>query len=122
MTRPVFNIEINQNATFKMSLQLTSTGSIPLDITSWSFSGSVKQNYTDADPPLVFFTASIIDVPNAVVEFSLTPYQTERLSESNYYYDFIGTNYSTTPDEVYRILEGKVKVYPGVTDSSLTDL
>jgi hypothetical protein len=58
----------------------------------------------------------------SIIEFSLTPYQTAVLAQPSYYYDFIGTNYVTTPDEVYRILEGKVKVYPGVTDSSLTDL
>jgi hypothetical protein len=115
ISRPIYNIEVNQNATFKLSLELRDSASVLIPINSWSFSGSIKQNYADVDPPLMFFTASA-DVGTSTIEFSLTPNQTQLLDQPNYYYDFTGTNWSTVPDEIYRILEGKVKVYPGVTD------
>ena len=128
ISRPIFNIEVNQNATFKLTLQMTSESldvspGAFINITDWNFSGSIKQQYADKDPPYMFFTASKLDAARGIVEFSLSAHQTEKLTKALYYYDFIGTtNYSASPDDVYRILEGKVKVYPGVTDSSLVDL
>ena len=121
-SRPRYDININQNATFKMSIQVTNVSGSPIDINNWSFSGSIKQNYTDNDPPILFFSCSVLDFSQSLISFMLNPYQTEVLSQPSYYYDFIGTNYSTTPDEVYRLLEGKVRVHPGITDPSLTDL
>ena len=120
-SQPVYNLEINQNATFKMSLQLTDASGSPLDITNWSFSGSIKQTLGDADPPLLFFTTSIVDFTQSVVSVSLTPAQTTELIEAAYVYDIIGTNYATTPDEVYRVLQGKIKVSTGITDPSVTE-
>lgn len=120
-SQPTYDISINQNATFKMSIQLTDVNGSPLNITSWSFSGSIKENVTDPDPPLLFFTTSIADPSQSVVNISLTPAQTTMLSKTAYVYDVIATNYSTTPDEVYRVLQGKIKVSLGITDPSVTE-
>jgi hypothetical protein len=120
---PTYNIDIFQNATFKMSIQLTNSGSgsSPIDITGWSFSGSIKQNYEDSDPSLIYFSASVLDPTQSIVMFSLTPTQTAQLTQPIYYYDCIAVNYPVAPDEVYRILQGRVKVSPGVTDAHIID-
>jgi len=120
-SRPVYDLEINQNATFKMSIQLTDISGSPLDISNWDFSGSIKEKLTDPDPPLLFFAASVVDVTQSIVSLSLTPAQTTLLTSAAYVYDVIGTNYSTTPDEVYRVLQGKVKVNTGITDPTVTE-
>lgn len=115
----VYDIDINQNATYKISLQLNNSASLPLNIVSWSFSGSIRQQYGDPDPPVVSFTASA-DVTSSILNLSLTPNQTSLLSQSRYVYDVIAVNYTVSPDEVYRLLQGKVRVHPGVTDAPPT--
>ncbi len=119
--RPSYDININQNATFKMSIQLANSGSSSIDITGWSFSGSIKENYTDPDPALVYFSHSIVDFSQSIVMFTLTPTQTGTLTKGMYYYDIIAVNYSKVPDEVYRLLQGRAKVSPGVTDGYIID-
>lgn len=122
ISRPQFNIEVNQNSTFKLTIQITGPdGVTPFGVSDWTFSGSIKENYLESPVPLLYFTASVLDVANSIVEFSLIPYQTAVLTQASYFYDCTGTKHSPTPDEVYRILEGRVKVYPGVTDPHLTD-
>jgi len=120
-SQPIYDLNINQNATFKFSLQLTDASGSALDITGWDFSGSIKGQTIDPDPPLMFFTTSIVDFTQSIINVSLTPAQTTQLVNSQYVYDIIATNYSTTPDEVYRILQGKIKVNAGITDPSVTE-
>jgi hypothetical protein len=117
MTQPIYDIAVNQNATFKMSFQLTDSASVPIDITSWSFTGSIKTSVQDT-APLLMFTASA-DVTQSIVTISLTPFQTNQLTTTSYVYDIIATNIAPTIDEVYRILQGKVKVNLGVTPSTV---
>jgi len=116
MAQPTYDININQNATFKFSAQLTDVSGSPLDITSWSFSGSVKQQAIDPDPPLLFFTTSV-DLTQSIVNMALMPHQTTLLNQPQYVYDFIAVNRAVTPEEVYRILQGKIKVSLGITDA-----
>lgn len=113
---PTYDININQNATFKFSAQLTDVSGSPIDITSWSFSGSIKAQASDADPPVTIFSASVTDVTQSIVNFSLAPHQTALLTGPQFVYDIIAANHATTPEEVYRILQGKIKVSAGVTD------
>lgn len=113
---PTYDININQNATFKFSAQLTDVSGSPLNITSWSFSGSIKQQATDPDPPILFFTTSIADITQSIINVSLTPHQTALLTQPQYVYDIIAANGAVTPEEVYRILQGRVKVSLGITD------
>lgn len=117
---PVYNINLDQNATFKFSLQLLTSGNILFNIASWSFSGSIKQGVSDADPPIAQFTMSA-DTSSSTIHASLTPDQTKLLNQRHYVYDIIGTNYAIVPDEVLRLLQGKVKVNLGVTDPPPTD-
>jgi len=117
MTQPIYDIAVNQNATFKMSFQLTDSASVPIDITSWSFTGSIKET-AQSTTTLATFTASA-DVTQSIVTISLTPFQTNQLTSTAYVYDIIATNIGPTVDEVYRILQGKVKVNLGVTPSTV---
>lgn len=118
-SQPIFDLNINQNSTFKFNMQLKDSSGSVLDITSWSFTGSIKEGKTSPDPSILFFTMSVVDLTASILEAYLTPSQTTQLVNPAYVYDIIATNYATTPDEVYRILQGKIKVSPGITDSNI---
>jgi len=117
MTQPIYDIAVNQNATFKMSFQLTDSASVPINIDSWSFTGSIKETAQSATT-IADFTASA-DTASSIVTISLTPFQTNQFNSTAYVYDIIATNIAPTVDEVYRILQGKVKVNLGVTPSTI---
>lgn len=115
------NFDINQNATFEYPFQLLESGSsVPTNIVSWSFSASIKRMFTDA-VPLMFFTASITDATQSIVTIRLTPNQTTQLTGSRYVYDITATDMSESPDVVYRLAQGKIKVYLGSTYPTVTE-
>jgi len=112
---PTIDLCVLQNATFDTTLQLTDQSGSAIDITSWSFSGSIKESV--ASPvEVTHFSCSVTSVPNATVRITLTPYQSALLTRKKYVYDIIATNMAVTPLEVYRIIEGQVNVDLGVTD------
>ena len=108
-----YDIEVNQFATYKAALTFTDASNVPLSIASWSFTGSIREAYTS--PVIMNFDIDILSVPSASIQLRLDPSQTSTLTGSKYVYDVIAGNVSPNPDEVYRMLEGKVKVRPGVT-------
>lgn len=124
MSQPRFDINVNQNATFKMNFKLTDSSGDPLDITNWTFTGSIKQDHTQPDPPLLIFTSSVADQNDpelATVTLSLNAIQTELLTERVYVYDVIGVDPNGGVPLVYRVLQGRVRVDPGVTDLDPTN-
>lgn len=109
------DININQYATFKTSLTLKDGDGNPLSIASWSFSGSIRENFESPSSTNIFFTCSVDSIPSASITLSLPYYMSGLLTQKKYVYDLIAFNVSPNPDDVYRILEGKVTVIPGVT-------
>lgn len=115
------NFDINQNATFEYPFQLLdSESNAPINIFNWSFSASIKRMFTDPNP-LIYFTASITDVSQSIVTVRLTPNQTAQLTGSRYVYDITATDLSESPDVVYRLAQGKIKVYLGSTYPTVTE-
>lgn len=109
-----YDLNINQRATFQLSLVLTDeTGSL-IDITGWSFTGSIKNNYSETASVASFTTSA--SVAQSAVIITMPPSETEKLVKRRYVYDIIATDIAPNPDEVYRIMEGKVKVDLGVTN------
>jgi hypothetical protein len=115
------DLNINQHASFKLTYQLLDSASATaLDITSWSFSASISQQFVDLLPS-VYFTSSVVDLTQSIVEFTLTPAQTALMTGTRYVYDIVGIDKSTTPDTVYRLAQGKVRVYLGSTIPTVTE-
>jgi hypothetical protein len=108
------NIVVEQNATFKLTLQLTDedNNNTPIDTLGWTYTGSLRETYDTA--PVMFFTMSAYPSASMVTAF-LTDNQTWMLSGSVYYYDIIAHNPVATPPETYRLLQGRVTVNRGVT-------
>ena len=86
----------------------------PYNIASWSFSASISSQFGDL-LPLLMFTSSVIDLTQSLVEFSLSPVQTSLLTNTRYVYDIVATDLAAAPDFVYRLSQGKVRVYLGST-------
>ncbi len=113
----VIPIAINQNATFRTEFMLIDSSSASMDITDWTFTGSIA---TAQQPltPITQFTASA-DYISSSVTILLSPVQTNQLNQTLYVYDVIATNTGSLPSEVYRIVQGKAKVNLGVTPSTV---
>jgi hypothetical protein len=76
--------------------------------------GSVKNNFSETASVANFTVVPLPDISAVII--TMPPTETTKLVKRRYVYDVIATNLSTDPDEVYRILEGKVKVDLAVTN------
>ena len=112
-----FDITIDQNASYDFSFNLFEDDNVtPINIVSWSFTGSIKEQYSDPTP-ILYFSSSVRDVISGSVDISLTAANTWGLglSGSRFVYDLIANNPLTSPVTTYRLLQGKVRIDPGVT-------
>jgi hypothetical protein len=110
-----YDICILQNTTYQTGLTLTdSTGSF-IDITSWSFSGSIREQQGLVSPLICNFTITIIDPVSASLSVVLPPESSSLLVKPTYFYDIIATNILPIPDQIYRIIQGKISVNAAVT-------
>lgn len=112
-TTAKYDLCINQFATYKTSLTFRDADSNYLNIASWSFTASIREDVDSS--PITNFNIDITSLTSASIELRLDPSQTSGLSSSKYVYDIIATNLSTSPTEIYRLMEGKISVDRGVT-------
>ena len=112
------DVVLDQYATFALSLQITDSASVPVPLMSWSFTGSIKQHHKDVTP-ITTFSIAILDYTQSVVGVNLYPVQTALLFRDSYVYDIIATNIGPNPEEVYRVLEGRLLPSRGVTESEV---
>ena len=111
----VYDLCIQQNASYDNGLYILQDDAItPVNITSWSFTGSIKENYTDT-VPVLYFTTSVISVASASLRLMLGAEDTWKLTGSRYVYDLISYNPTINPPETLRLMQGKVHVKSGVT-------
>lgn len=114
------DIDVEQHATFTMTLQLKDGSGSAIDITDLEFSGSVKQKFADTTPIAVFAFEKTLPVSGVVAAY-LTSEETGKLVRTQYYYDIVSIDYDTTPIQVTRLLQGVCNVDLGVTDPPVTD-
>jgi len=112
-----YDICVNQHSTYKLSVVVNDTGSIPLNLTSWYISGSIKEKYTSPIPTVSFGIEPIV-LASGSFNLYLTPAQTALLTKAEYVYDVLAEVSGSTPPETIRLLEGVVAVNPGVTDGA----
>lgn len=107
------DIEVKQFATYKAVMSFTDADGVPVDISAWSFTGSIRETFDS--PVITDFNIEVLSLVSASIEVRLDPSQTSMFTGSKYQYDIIAGNVTPNPDEVYRLMEGKVKVRRGVT-------
>lgn len=106
-----YNITINKNADFKRSFQIKESGAV-LNITSYAFSGKLKENLRKADSDAVAFTCTIADASAGTFSVELTDTQTAAMDAGSWRYDIVMTD---TSSKKTRLLEGVAEVREGVT-------
>ena len=112
------DIEVDQGASVKYQIQLLDVDGEKRNLSDYRARGRLNRSYdADSDEGLDFFVN--IDSPpeKGVINFSLTPHETNLLDRRRYVYD-IEIEYQEDSDVtvVERILEGKVLVSRSVTN------
>lgn len=107
----VYNLAIDQGATFQTTIQVNDTTGSARDISSHQARGQLRRSYYSTAN--VQFTTAINNPANGEVVVSLTAGQTANLKYGRYVYDIELTSNSGVTVE--RIIEGIVTVYPEVT-------
>jgi len=112
----ITDFQVGQGESFKLLVQLQnrSNNNVPMDITDYTFSGQVRENYTTEELAATFSFEKVQPYVSGAVYIRLTPEQTSRLYQRRYVYDITITSGSLEPT-VRRILEGSLAVRPAVT-------
>lgn len=106
---------IGQGETFRIGATIISdSGSIPLNITDYSFSGQVRENYTTDEVAATFTITKLPPLNSGSIMVELTPEQTLTLNQRRYVYDINMVSGSVTPIK-RRILEGALTIRPTAT-------
>lgn len=109
----ITDFQIGQGETFKTYITLMNrTGTAtPLDITDYTFSGQVRENYTTDEVAATFVFEKVVPYTSGSLFISIPANQTQNLTQRKYVYDIK----METPTAVRRILEGSITVRPAVT-------
>ena len=108
----ITEFNIGQGETFKVltSLENIDTDSY-LDITDYSFTGQVRENFTTDEVAATFTITKIEPQTSGSFYIELTPADTSTLTQRKYVYDVKMTSGSITR----RVLEGYFVVRPAAT-------
>ena len=104
-----YNITINQNADFRRSFQIKED-SVILDITNYSFSGRLKENFHHAGH--VDFTTQIENAAQGTFSISLTDVETADMDPGTWVFDIVMT---TDAGVKTRLIQGNAFLKQGVT-------
>lgn len=98
-----YDIVVLQNSTFKMRLNVTSSGT-PINISGYTFDGDIC--YASGGT-ITSFVSTIVSAASGIVDLSLLPEQTADFTVGEYKYDVS----ATSPNgERYYWLQGNVTV------------
>ncbi len=108
----ITEFNIGQGETFKIlaTVENSDTGGY-LDITNYSFSGQVRENYTTEEIAAAFTITKLSPQTSGSFYVELTPSDTSALTQRKYVYDIKMTSGSITR----RVLEGYFTVRPAST-------
>lgn len=112
----ITDFQVGQGETFKLLIQLKnrSNNDTPLNITDYSFTGQVRENYTTEEVAAQFSFEKIQPYTSGSVYIRLASDQTLNLNQRRYVYDINIVSGSFEPT-VRRILEGGIAIRPTVT-------
>jgi hypothetical protein len=111
----ITEFNIGQGETFKISVTLTDSDSNgPIDITTYSFLGQVRENYETAAVAADFSITKLLPYTSGSIFIQLDSTQTSNFSQRKYVYDVYMVSGSIAPVQ-RRILEGYFVVRPSAT-------
>jgi hypothetical protein len=108
----ITQFDIGQGETFKIltTLENIDTGGY-LDISDYTFTGQVRENYSTDEVAAVFTITKIAPLQSGSLYIELTPTDTSALTQRKYVYDIKMTSGSITR----RMIEGYFVVRPAST-------
>ena len=110
MSASTYNISLERNADYSVTLILKDSQGVPIDVTDAYVCGQIKQDYYF--PPIEEFIIDKITPESGVVKLRLEAAQTVRLHPGELKYDIL-VRYS---DWTYqKLLKGTVSVDPNIT-------
>jgi len=108
-------LNVGQGETFKMLVTIAQdSGSIPLDITNYTITGQIRENYTTDEVAAYFNAEKILPYSSGSFFIILNESDTLNLTQRKYVYDIKISSGSVSPIS-RRILEGPFTVRPAVT-------
>ena len=109
---------IDQGSDIAIQLELVDVNGNPKNLTNFSAAAQMKRNFNSDSSDTHPFAAAIADATGGILTLSLTNAQTTALKVGNYVYDveisFVDDSANTI---IERVLEGKIRVNPNVTDA-----
>ena len=105
------NLTVGQGETFKILVSLTDQNETAINLTNYTFSGSIRETYSSEDSSTDFGFETISPLTSGSFYVSLPPASSSLLSSQDYVYDILLVSESV----VRRIVEGKFTVRPSVT-------
>lgn len=112
----ITDFQIGQGETFKILLHIytETTGSVLMDITNYSFTGQLRENYTTEEIAATFQIDKLEPFSSGSVFVQLPSTTTIHLDQRKYVYDVLMKD-GATPPVVRRLLEGAFTIRPAVT-------
>jgi hypothetical protein len=111
--RSIVNLIINQKASFRVKLNVQSSGGTPVDLSGYTVLSKYKTEVGASDASAKPFSTVITNAATGEITLSLTAAETAQLTLPRYVYDLVITETSTGYRT--RIAEGKITVSAGVT-------
>ena len=119
MSAGVYDIVVEQGASFDLDIQLNHTSGEAKDLTGYSVRGKIRATAPGVE--IVSFTATVVSVSGGMIHIALTPTQTTALVTTGashaqyeeYVYDV--EIYTSADAIVERVLNGRCLVSPEVT-------
>ena len=112
-------LTIDQGNDVTITLNLTDTTGAKKNLTNHVATAKLKKNYNSDSSETTSFTAAIpTPATDGVITLALTNAQTDALKAGRYVYDVeISFQDSSANTIIERVLEGKIRVNPNVTDT-----
>ena len=115
-----YNLDVIQGSTFSVQLFATDSGGTAINLSGYGVRGVIKYNF-GTGTELVDLSPSVNETlpytaGSGVIDVSLSAAQTAALPVTVGVYDI--EMYSPNDSEVKKLLDGRVKIYPEVTNSS----
>jgi len=109
---------IDQGSDIAIELELVDANDNSKNLTNYSAAAQMKRNFNSDSSETTSFTVAITEPTDGLVTLSLTNAQTSALKVGNYVYDVeISFQDSSANTVIERVLEGKIRVNPNVTDT-----
>jgi hypothetical protein len=116
---PRWDIFIQQNASWNSGLIIleydNTSGSVPVDLSGYIFSGSVRRNFSDKNAILYFRPSGSINSPSGSFAFELYASDTKNINNTNQTITAVWDAYLIKNTESLRVFEGFAYLVPAAT-------